>query len=246
MPNLLTRSLKQGRGICQALLSTFLTRPCPICQRATHQVFCLDCDRQLWLGQERLSAGSTTGLIRCPTKGPTPLAVMAAGPYSGALKRAILALKYNNRPDVAGPLGWRLGQKWQAQPLPGCRLPIVVPIPLHASRLQERGYNQAALIAENFCRATGLPLLETGLLRTQVTTAQHQLGAQARQQNLQGVFQVNPVWTSQQRARPVLLIDDIYTTGTTARAAARALTQAGIWVCGIGTVAKAILNRPQA
>ena len=102
------------------------------------------------------------------------LPVIAFGHYSGSLKRAILAMKYGDRPDVAIPLGTALAQEWLSQQAkqPG-KQPVTqpvkqptsqrltlqnhsniyaVPIPLHADRQKSRGFNQAELIARAFCR----------------------------------------------------------------------------------------------
>lgn len=227
--------------------SLFLQQGCPVCDRPTSQTFCPDCQRQL---SSDLTAGgrSVQGWYRNESH---PLPVSALGIYSGPLKRAILAIKYSDRPDVAIPLGSALGQQWHHQPHPTTRYPrlYAVPIPLHADRLATRGYNQAELIARAFCQSSGLPMLAAGLNRTQATQPQHQLSLSARQQNLAQAFRVGPSLNrmldsspSQRQCRPAaVLIDDIYTTGTTARSAADTLARAGMPVIGILAVARAVL-----
>ena len=117
--------------------------------------------------------------------------------------------------------------------------PVVVPIPLHADKLQQRGYNQAELLAQSFCDRTGLPLLRQGLIRVRATEAQFGLSQVARAQNLAAAFDLNPsVWRSQ-RQRSVLLLDDIYTTGSTVQSAAQTLRSHGIKVCGVVAIAQA-------
>ena len=227
---------QKGRTSFRDLTSLFLAQPCVVCDRPTLHPFCLDCYRQVLPAPVEASV--------CPTAEHDRLPVMSLGTYDSALKRAILKLKYSDRPDIARPLGVCLGQQWQAQwsvPDADRRTKLyAIPIPLHTDRQQARGYNQAELIARAFCQVSGLPLLPQGLIRTQATLPMHSLSLPARQQNLVQAFQVG---SSLQRAiRPhVLLIDDIYTTGTTVQSAADTLAQAGISVRGVLVVARAML-----
>ena len=122
--------------------------------------------------------------------------------------------------------------------------PVVIPIPLHSQKLKQRGYNQAALIAKGFCRVTGLPFIEHGLIRTKATDAMYGLGLKARQINVTGAFQLGQ--NLPKRVRPILLIDDIYTTGSTAKAAAVPLMQAGYLIIGLASIAQAGLSSPSA
>ncbi len=165
---------------------------------------------------------------------------MAWGTYEGALKRAIAALKYDQHPELAVPLGQALGKCWQQSPLTQ-RSPLVVPIPMFIEKRRQRGYDQAELIAKAFCTQTGLPLVRHGLIRQRATAPQFGLGVQARQQNLSGVFTVGKAFR-QRPFQPVLLLDDIYTTGTTVQVAARELRRCGVSVCGVVTVARALME----
>jgi ComF family protein len=174
------------------------------------------------------------------------LSVFSWGKYAGVLKHALAFLKYGKQAELGIWLGCQLGQQWRVSGLPmtGCR-PIVVPIPLHRQRLSQRGYNQAALIAQGFCRVTRLPLVEHGLIRIKATDAMHSLGKNERQANLAGAFKLskdlsNPLYKS----RSIVLIDDIYTTGATCHTAALSLVQAGYSIAGVATVARSILSSP--
>lgn len=162
---------------------------------------------------------------------------MAWGPYEGALKRAIAALKYEQHSELAVPLGRALGKRWQQSPLTQ-RSPLVVPIPMFVEKQRQRGYNQAELIAQAFCTQTGLPLVRHGLMRQRATAPQFGLGVQARQQNLSGAFTLGKAF-QQRPCKPVLLLDDIYTTGITVQVAASELRRCSISVCGVVTVARA-------
>ncbi|MGB3298134.1 MAG: ComF family protein [Phormidesmis sp.] len=235
------------------VIGLFLSRGCPVCDRPTAQTFCLDCQRQIF--QPKTAQNQPKD--RPDPSGNPALPISALGQYEGALKRAILAMKYSDRPEVALPLGTALGWHWLAQQKksqnavnPIDRTAVyAVPIPLHDSRQKSRGFNQAELIARAFCRVSKLPLLAHGLVRAESTRPQHELGLTERQQNLAQVFQIGASLhqranraRSQGKARPtVLLVDDIYTTGATVQSAAATLSQNGIAVVGVATVARAYL-----
>ena len=106
----------------------------------------------------------------------------------------------------------------------------LVPVPLHARRIRQRGYDQALELARPVARELGLPLVE-GLQRVRATHAQSELDAAARRRNLRGAFVARPGLPAH-----VALVDDVMTTGATLRAAAMALRRAGVervdaWVC---------------
>jgi ComF family protein len=204
---------------------------CSLCQRACAQPWCDDCQRQVQ---------------RCQLSDPmrywqSPQPVFAWGDYSGALKRAIATLKYNNRPDLARPLGYGIGQAWRSSSLARTGA-IVVPIPMHSTKQQQRGFNQAELLADAFCAVTRLPLCRDGLLRVRTTEAQFGLSVASREQNLAGAFEVGDRWRRHSPRQPILLLDDIYTTGATARSAVQAFSSAGVPVLGIVTLAKPQLS----
>lgn len=220
--------LSELAGLC-------LEAACPLCQRSTAQELCLDCQRQL----QRLQ------LPACQQTWQPPLPVFAWGSYSGSLKRAITTLKYENQPRLAQPLGDWLGQSWlqfartSAKSLP--KSLIVVPIPMHTAKQQQRGFNQAELLAEAFCQHTRLPLHPQTLIRNRSTEAQFGLSIAARGQNVAGAFTLSENIIKLVKRSPnaaVLLLDDIYTTGATAQSAAQTLRQ-HISVYGIVAVAKA-------
>ncbi len=103
----------------------------------------------------------------------------------------------------------------------------VIPVPVHPSRLRERGYNHAAVIARFFARRTGLRFREDLLVRSRRTTAMKKLSSWERLENLAGAFDVTSAGRRALPGKAVLLIDDIYTTGSTADACTDVLKQAG-------------------
>jgi len=216
------------KGGPPAWLNLFFQSRCSLCSRPAPAELCRDCRRQLQSCESRADQvwmGS--------------LPVFAWGIYEGPLKRAIAALKYNHQPQIARPLGQWLAQAWLAQaPLPGNLW--IVPIPLHPHREQQRGYNQATLLAQSFCDYSGLALKRQGLVRVRATQPQFGLSAPDRDRNLTSAFQLGED-LDKSPAKPVLLLDDIYTTGATVRSAAAVLHEAGIQVWGCVTVARAKL-----
>lgn len=221
----------------RAVSHLFLKQVCPLCDRATPAPLCDNCWQQLQ---------------RCAHQAPPALAasealpVLAWGTYQGPLKQAIAALKYHHHPQLAVPLGQALGQRWQQWPLTTRRSPLVVPIPMHVEKQRERGFNQAELLARAFCDQTGLRLVKNGLIRPKATAPQFGLGPEARQQNLGGAFALGPTFHQYRPSQPVLLLDDIYTTGTTVKVAATELRRCGISVCGVAAIARAALENSPA
>jgi ComF family protein len=149
---------------------------------------------------------------------------IAAFAYGGAVARAIGRLKYERRPDLARPLGdllWRVLER-DAGALRGA---IVIPVPLHPSRLVERGFNQAALIARSIASRLDAPFLPLALARVRDTPQQTNLDREARSRNVARAFRVRRAQSVCSRA--VLLVDDVRTTGATLDACTNALMSAG-------------------
>jgi ComF family protein len=159
--------------------------------------------------------------------------------YGGSLKRAIAAMKYENQPQIARLLGQWLGEAWLLNFTKSHTNLVVVPIPLHASKQKQRGYNQAALIAQSFCHRTGLKLKLNGLERVRETQAQFGLSASEREKNLNSAFVVGQGFTPRPNVS-ILLVDDIYTTGATAASAVQTFRHSGMRVLGLAALATAV------
>ncbi|HAC63850.1 MAG TPA: ComF family protein [Cyanothece sp. UBA12306] len=216
------------------LLSLFLQENCPLCERSTQEEICIYCHKQL---------------KSCQFKNPAQfwsedLPLFVWGKYDGKLKQAIAALKYDKHQAIGELLGIWLGETWL-----NCRVTNsfksvrAIPIPLHPEKQKTRGFNQAEIIAKNFCQITSFSLDSTLLQRVKKTEAMFNLNAQEKQQNIQQAFQVRKQLIKQKRSQKVLLIDDIYTTGTTAKEATRMLRKEGIKVLGIAAIAKPIYHQ---
>ncbi|MEN9216779.1 MAG: ComF family protein [Gloeomargarita sp. HHBFW_bins_162] len=216
----------------RALLATMFRSACPLCNRPAQGCFCLDCQRQI----------EATRLVDPWQFWQAPLPLVAWGRYRDALKRVLGALKYHHHPELARPLGHYLGDVWLTGGHGLKQAPGVVPIPIHPDKRKSRGYNQAELLAVSFCDYVGLKLYSDLLQRQTNTQAQHYLSAQEREANLATAFALNPAHSHPHR--PLLILDDIYTTGATARTAQTVLRQAGFMVVGILVVATGKADMP--
>jgi len=149
----------------------------------------------------------------------------AVSTYDDPLRSCIHALKYNGHKRLAGPLGSLLAQAFYTY---GMQADIILPVPLHSERQQQRGYNHASLLAQVCSAQLGIPLQEHILVRHRATPAQVGLGARERQQNVAGAFLCTATPTEQTLYRhKILIIDDVCTTGATLEACAAPLFAAG-------------------
>jgi ComF family protein len=169
--------------------------------------------------------GACQTLPEAPPLSQCLAAVDYAYPWDGLIAR----FKFRSEPGWAGPFARQMLLLTSALPLlQGCDL--VVPVPLTARRLGERGYNQAWELIKAMRRLAPGPTacaLATALVRLGDTPDQHSLGREARLRNLKGAFAAHPLHTRRLEGRHVLLVDDVTTTGATLHTAAQALQQAG-------------------
>lgn len=191
------------------------------------------------------------GLRRCPVcrrvKRPFGRAV-AYGSYDGGLRELIHLLKYNGVRPAANVLGRRLAEALNAlepgfEQLTFEQEPIlVIPVPLYRAKRRQRGFNQAELIARaalKVCSASPrLHLAADLLLRTRDTPSQIGLSSHQRRANLRGAFAVERA--GDVTGREVILVDDVYTTGTTAAECALVLRRAGASKVWVATVARTL------
>jgi ComF family protein len=145
--------------------------------------------------------------------------IAATGIHEGKLQQAVHALKYVGAAELIAPLGNRLiavldELKWT--------IDTIVPVPLHAARQRERGYNQSQQLGAYMAQVLGVSCDPSALLRWRDTPPQVGLNREQRRANVRGAFQATTALNGS-----VLLIDDVFTTGATLQDCARAAYEAG-------------------
>jgi competence protein ComFC len=148
--------------------------------------------------------------------------------YDGVIKELIHAFKYRDKKYLGAPLSRLMTEFIKEFEIPVDFTDLIVPVPLHAGRLREREFNQAAVLAENIAQEFGKTASHGLLERTRATSTQTQLDTLTRLENVRGSFRVPP--SADLRGKRVLLVDDVMTTGATSSEAALALKQAGAHV----------------
>jgi ComF family protein len=172
---------------------------------------------------------------RC-RRGLSPFALGASlGPYSGSLRTLVHELKFRGRRRVARRLAEVLLASSSARRVLTSGA-VVVPVPLHPRRRHERGYNQCELLAEALAEGAQVACCAGALARRRDTAPQSGLSAAARRANVAGAFVVRRA--ARIAGRVVVLVDDVMTTGATARACADALRRAGAAEVRVLTIAR--------
>lgn len=207
-----------GRGV-KPLVDFVYPPRCPLCGAALadQDGLCAECWSLLDIPGEAEAAWHYNG---------RPVPVHAATFYNDASRRLVLDLKHGRRIALARLLA-RLIAVRLPEPDAGRSRPVLVPVPLHRWRLWQRGFNQAALLAGELARLGKGEVLVDGLLRRKRTPSLGGLGREARDRALARAIVINPLRREAIVGVDVMLIDDVFTSGATARACVGALKQAG-------------------
>ncbi|MGA9584382.1 MAG: ComF family protein [Terracidiphilus sp.] len=220
--------------ICNACWAEISDHHGPICQRCGDSV-----------DQAAAEGLSSSHLCRsCRIAPPSYARAVSFGTYDGRIRAAIHALKY----DRIHPAGRRLGAILAAAiaqlVLEAPAEMLVIPVPLHRTKQRQRGFNQARVLAKYAIDALRkshpawrLILAPTTLMRLRSTESQAGLTPRQRRHNVRGAFKVSD--PTAVKGRHILLIDDILTTGATARAASQSLLKAGAASVYVATLARA-------
>ena len=171
-----------------------------------------------------LDARTQPALLATGTPGAAPLEVYPAFTTDTRVLAVVHLLKFGRRECVAPWLGLSVARGLPARSRSAGA--VVVPVPMDVAARRRRGFNQAESLAREAARQWGLPLIAQAIEKPRPTGPQSLLGRDARARNLAGAFRPGARATGVVR-RPVLLVDDLVTTGATARACADALMAAG-------------------
>ncbi|AFJ02468.1 competence protein F [Methylophaga frappieri] len=224
------------------LYNIWMPNPCFLCHApAGAQIICNDCLADL--------PHTSTACLRCaaplPNNGvcgacqqspPPQDTTLAALYYIWPADKLVTAYKFRSQLALQPLFAQLLFEKVRRS---GHDLPhLILPIPLHTSRLRYRGYNQATDISQRLGRLLNRPVANHLLQRVRATQPQSNLAFSQRRRNLRNAFQCQPLTAAQQQH--VVLIDDVYTTGHTVSEAARCLRKAGVKRLDVWTIARAI------
>jgi ComF family protein len=228
-----------------ALLDFVFPPFCSLCREALgdgERIVCEACWRKMDLlsGPRCPRCGAPSpGQAGCPNCSDRDYRFSGAcvlAPFDEGAQALIHLLKYREKASVGLRFGRMLGEAVKAEPrMSG--VDRVLPVPLHRSRVRERGYNQSLLIARGVGEALGRPVEAGALARTRATRTQTELSGKERVQNVSGAFAVRrPERVAGLR---LLLVDDVFTTGATLDACAGALLDAGAAEVFVAAVASA-------
>jgi ComF family protein len=157
--------------------------------------------------------------------------------FAGPVQELIHRFKYSHRVHLSQPLGLltaRVLASFVAEVAPE----LIIPVPLHKKRLRQRGYNQSQLIGAVLAKQWKVPLEVGNLRRERWTEPQTSLDAAGRRSNVRGAFAVRK--PQRLEGKRVLLVDDVFTTGSTIRACAESLDEAGVAAVFVVTVARSV------
>ena len=239
------------KNLSGLILDRLLPPRCLSCGEGIQDVgrICMDCWKELnFLSRplcdccgypfnftEQISQEFSPGLCAaCQRKHPPFRHARAALRYDDGCRRMIISYKHGDRTDYETFFTRMLMQASQNMEISGA---VIAPVPLHEKRLKKRRYNQAALIAKNFSEKKSLDYIPDLLIRRKYTPPQSG-NYGSRKRNVAGAFRVTDKYSAMIRRRPVLLIDDVYTTGATVRACAAILRRAGSGPVDIITIAR--------
>lgn len=227
-----------------AFLNLLLPPICPACAEHTeNRGFCRKCHDGIRFIASPLCACCGVPFVsqqssghfcaRCIKEKMPFLKARSIGAYEGVLLEAIHMFKYSGKTSLAKPLGKLMADGFSNK---GCDL--VVPVPLHKTRLKERGFNQSLFLARELAAIHNLPVDYIHLKRIRATDPQINLKEKERVKNVRGAFAAanGKVFID----KHILLIDDVYTTGATIRECGRILKRAGAKGIDVLTLARVV------
>lgn len=181
------------------------------------------------------SAGGDHTCGKCQTHPPHFDLARAHLLYEQSARELIHQFKYSYKTHLRRPLAL-LALEGMADVIMSQKPEIIIPVPLHRSRLRSRGFNQSILLGKMFSSRLSLPMLADGLIRTRQTEPQIDLSAEERRHNVKGAFAVKKAESIS--GKRILLLDDVMTTGSTVTECAQVLKKAGAVSVTVVTIAR--------
>lgn len=212
---------------------------CPVCEKVTRKLgttceeckdvfvrikkpFCMKCGKSL-------SDNETQYCLDCTKKNMHYVRGFPLWNYDKNTRKSLSAFKYHNKKEYAHYYAKQMVLH-RGEDIMGVRPQLLIPVPVHVSRLRQRGYNQAEILANLISNYIKVPVSNDLLIRTKKTLPQKQLNDIERLKNLCQAFEIstkNDIIRSR-NIKTVMLVDDIYTTGSTIEACTLALMRAGV------------------
>jgi ComF family protein len=216
------------------LSQQWLPQSCFLCGDTSIQPICAPCLADLSIQVPRCSCcakpeSELALCVECQSQPPPYTLIQTIFSYSYPVGRLIIAAKYQQNLVILKFLGELMGQRLITQPCPQ----VLIPVPLHRSRLRQRGYNQSLELAKIIFKHTGIPIAAQACQRIKNTLPQTTLSGKQRQHNVKGAFQLTKLAPDWQH---IVLIDDVVTTSSTITELAQVFKKAGVsrvdvWCC---------------
>lgn len=221
---------KRMNKLWQILVQSVFPRRCPVCEEiAKGEYICPDCFRKLHFVREPICMVCGKEIRReeeelcsdCTRKGRSFEFGRALLCYDEISENAMVKIKYKNKREYIDGFAKMLAFRYRAL-AKKLDADCVIPVPIHKKRRRERGFNQAELIAEILSKEWNIPLNTDSLIRTKNTRPQKALLSNERERNLKSAFSVRDL---PKNCKRVILVDDIFTTGSTIEACTRELNK---------------------
>ncbi len=235
----------------QSILSIFYSQNCYVCKQSliysSHHYLCQNCWRNIGLIRESfcLRCGLPLGglenksCIACRTKKFSFSEVRCACRYQDSLRDLILLFKHHGVAQLcylfAGMIAWQIRRRPFSN-----KVTAIIPVPMFLSDKHRRGYNQAELLALVLSKILKIPCYSHAIKKIKHTTAQVGLTHIERKKNLVDAFEINFKIVKKLMDQNVLLVDDIFTTGSTAQECSHILKLAGIKNVYVATIARTV------